>query len=442
MNKRKLYKKPPQENVACCPCIRLKMDDIDGVEREAQERISYDNKNIDPKRSDLNLYIHGLDEDNKPIINNTKYSISLKERITIEVEYYGVKIRQNKGNRMVDEQKVEKGHNTKESVVAEGIIFQLSHELAMKLLKEDGMLDEEGMIIKGKQLPHDSKTYKYFEDTYLFACKRWGKERIVGAYIHMDEYTPHMHLFIVPLDVKVRKYKKRDLVDAEGNPNFWFSLNAKKLFSKESIKQLWADYGKEMGKYGARAATGLIPKGAYDKRTSMDAVRAREEEEKKMHEEELAKLKAESIKERQELEETQKHVKDLATLFAPLYNYVVEDLQQIMDKIKGKGTTKVHEFEVKEDERVAVSEIGVRTPYLHREYKVFFQDMETGTEKTITVDQDDYYQSTNDSLKKLISQYFFRIRDKSSLSLASKTKKAYKVCSRQKPPEGSNKPHL
>lgn len=128
--------------MACCPCIRLKMGDIDGVEREAQERVSYDNKNIDPERSDLNLYIHGLDEDEKPIINNTKYSTPLKERIMKRVNFYGIKIRKDRGEGMVDEQKVEKGHNTKESVVAEGIIFQLSHELAMKLLKEDGMLDE------------------------------------------------------------------------------------------------------------------------------------------------------------------------------------------------------------------------------------------------------------------------------------------------------------
>ena len=41
---------------------------------------------------------------------------------------------------------MERGHNSKESVICEGIIFQVSHERSMELLAEDRMLDENGQI--------------------------------------------------------------------------------------------------------------------------------------------------------------------------------------------------------------------------------------------------------------------------------------------------------
>lgn len=40
---------------------------------------------------------------------------------------------------------------------------------------------------------------QYFEDCYIYACNRFGKENIISAVVHLDEATPHLHLDFVPL---------------------------------------------------------------------------------------------------------------------------------------------------------------------------------------------------------------------------------------------------
>lgn len=39
----------------------------------------------------------------------------------------------------------------------------------------------------------------YFQSCYEFACKKYGKENIIAADVHLDERTPHMHLELVPI---------------------------------------------------------------------------------------------------------------------------------------------------------------------------------------------------------------------------------------------------
>lgn len=43
------------------------------------------------------------------------------------------------------------------------------------------------------------KQNSYFIDCYEFACKRYGKDNIISAVVHLDEATPHMHIDFVPL---------------------------------------------------------------------------------------------------------------------------------------------------------------------------------------------------------------------------------------------------
>lgn len=44
----------------------------------------------------------------------------------------------------------------------------------------------------------------FFEYTYDFLEKRYGKENVVSAWVHMDETTPHMHFAFVPVDARQR----------------------------------------------------------------------------------------------------------------------------------------------------------------------------------------------------------------------------------------------
>jgi len=72
---------------------------------------------------------------------------------------------------------------------------------------------------------------RFFEDTRDFLIKKFGKENLMYAKVHMDEATPHMHVGIVP------EYQGR--------------LCAKKLFTPSSMRKLQDEYFREVSsKYG------------------------------------------------------------------------------------------------------------------------------------------------------------------------------------------------
>ena len=177
--------KAPQYNTACAECMKIHASSgIGGLQKEVEDRISNDNRNIDPECSHMNLTIHGRDASGKPIVNHDKPPLSLEDRIRNRIKDAGAVVRRDRSDHVDNK---ERGHNSKERVVCEGIIFQISHERAMELLQEDGMLDADGKIRKDCELSPDSQTYAMFMDTYDFACERFGEENIVGAYIHLDE---------------------------------------------------------------------------------------------------------------------------------------------------------------------------------------------------------------------------------------------------------------
>lgn len=277
--------KAPQYNTACAECMKIHASSgIGGLQKEVEDRISNDNRNIDPECSHMNLTIHGRDASGKPIANHDKPPLSLEDRIMNRIKDAGAVVRRDRSDH-VDSK--ERGHNSKESVVCEGIIFQISHERAMELLQEDGMLDADGKIRKDCELSPDSQTYAMFMDTYDFACERFGEENIVGAYIHLDEYTPHMHLFVVPISMKESRYGGQVRTDESGKPIKKGVLDAKHIFSPSTIKQLWSDYADALKDYGVSKAEGKVPKGMYTETATMDAVIRQKENAIQQRDEEL-----------------------------------------------------------------------------------------------------------------------------------------------------------
>lgn len=60
--------------------------------------------------------------------------------------------------------------------------------------------------------PEDSR--RFFECVATFLEGRYGKENVLGAYVHMDETTPHMHAPVLPmLDGKLQASKVIDRAD-------------------------------------------------------------------------------------------------------------------------------------------------------------------------------------------------------------------------------------
>lgn len=399
MSKRKLYRKSPQRDVACVPCIKVKLNDLDALEREAQDRVSYSEKNIDAERSAQNLFVHGLDKDGYPIIDGTKFEIPLRDRILGRIKQTGATIRTDR-KKARRNGFVERGRNTKESVLAIGMELQVSHGLAMDMLREDRMLDPLGRITKGRSLPRDGKTYRFFRDAYKWVCDRYGEENVAGAYIHLDEYTPHMHAFVIPIAFKPRRYKKKVLLDKDGNVLMTARLDAKDMFDPSALKRLWKDFGAEMRNYGATAARGLLPKGAYDQAASMEAVL----EQKQRQLADIDTTLAAKRNEMRFLQENMERLSESARPFEMIHARVVERLQEIVDRTDPDSAVTVVDYIILEENRVAFSQTGVKTPYVSRQYKIL--GVSDGKGKELIVDMNDYYNAVKNPLKKAVARFF------------------------------------
>ena len=71
-----------------------------------------------------------------------------------------------------------------------------------------------------------------FEEATAFLEKRYRYENIVGAYVHNDETTPHMHVKVLPIFYDEKKKKMR--------------MSAKDVFDKAELGIFHADLEKHM----------------------------------------------------------------------------------------------------------------------------------------------------------------------------------------------------
>lgn len=99
------------------------------------------------------------------------------------------------------------------------------------------------------------RNVKYFKEKY--------GDNFISATLHLDEATPHLHVFITPMEEITRK-KKRSKADIAANkPNETFKahqFNGKKLFNQSRLLQLQDEYpayfddmGLKRGKKGSDA---------------------------------------------------------------------------------------------------------------------------------------------------------------------------------------------
>lgn len=79
---------------------------------------------------------------------------------------------------------------------------------------------------------------EFFEQSYNFFAERYGKENILSAVVHLDEATPHMHLYLMPITPDGR-------------------LCCKDLFTRQELLDLHTGYHQEVGSaYGLERGEG------------------------------------------------------------------------------------------------------------------------------------------------------------------------------------------
>ena len=94
---------------------------------------------------------------------------------------------------------------------------------------------------------------KFFEVCHDFLGKRYGFDNIVGAYVHMDETTPHMHTKITPVRYDEKKNK--------------FRYSAKDMFNRADLKSFHKDlsvrleheFGFDVGVYEKKREAERLP---------------------------------------------------------------------------------------------------------------------------------------------------------------------------------------
>lgn len=73
------------------------------------------------------------------------------------------------------------------------------------------------------------KHKEFFKNSYDFLEKRYGKENVISAYVHLDETTPHMHFSFMPVtqDLKKGGYKisAKEVVNRKDLSSFHLDLS-------------------------------------------------------------------------------------------------------------------------------------------------------------------------------------------------------------------------
>lgn len=82
------------------------------------------------------------------------------------------------------------------------LIKNLLYKVGIKKYRKDAVTMVEMLFTASPEFFENMSDYEkrqYFQNCYDFACKKYGKENIIAADVHLDEKTPHMHLELVPI---------------------------------------------------------------------------------------------------------------------------------------------------------------------------------------------------------------------------------------------------
>lgn len=80
----------------------------------------------------------------------------------------------------------------------------------------------------------DTYSYKFFKETYKFLENKYGKDNVVGGFVHVDETTPHMHFAFIPT---VRDNKKQKL-----------KVSAKECLNKKALQKFHPELNSYLNK--------------------------------------------------------------------------------------------------------------------------------------------------------------------------------------------------
>ena len=122
----------------------------------------------------------------------------------------------------------------KNQVLALNVLLSSDGE-ALRRLADEGRLDD------------------WAESSVRWAKETFGEENVVGAHLHMDEQTPHLHVTVVPIVTAERKKKasesnvrKRYRTKSKDGPR----LSANDIMTRENLTRFQDTYAEAMERFG------------------------------------------------------------------------------------------------------------------------------------------------------------------------------------------------
>jgi hypothetical protein len=95
--------------------------------------------------------------------------------------------------------------------------MSLFHNRLPSKLRKNGVLAVEHVVTASPEFfrgKSKKEINDYFSRAIGFFNKHWGQENVLSANIHYDEKTPHMHLFVCPIDDKTGRLNCRKWLGA------------------------------------------------------------------------------------------------------------------------------------------------------------------------------------------------------------------------------------
>lgn len=136
------------------------------------------------------------------------------------------------GNQEIDITKIQLNYNlaTHQRLTQLEFIKQRTSEVYC-LNRKDVNVMCDWIVTKPKEVLEEERE-KFFDETYKFLEKRYGKENVISSYVHLDESTPHMHFAFVPITFDKKKN--------------YFKVCANDIINRADLKTFHSDLSKHM----------------------------------------------------------------------------------------------------------------------------------------------------------------------------------------------------
>ena len=135
------------------------------------------------------------------------------------------------------------------------IIFSGDHDVMHRLAFSDQEFNPSDPNADQSQVELMQGIYNWAQDTYNFACRKWGEENVIGFCVHCDETSVHAHVLTVPVEQVKRRGRIGSIYINNENPEIELTTKEWKALPKNER----CNYTKQ------EAAKGLVERVSYAK---------------------------------------------------------------------------------------------------------------------------------------------------------------------------------